>query len=229
MWFRFAITGSRKEISIGFKLCLTKMEIGLFVETGQHILLGSARVGNIYYLCCCSQRDLEEPDDVTKGRDVFNQKPYSDEFMVVSDIRKPVTTSLPQNIYAACEVQFAYTLCVMLMIKKNLKAIYVKQEPALNLPADKAVTRRNAMGVIGAELRNDPNPTIRPCGIAACLAAAARLTLFNYYGIHDGGITLSDDDVRFAEFIEANIGDMEVVADEDLPIIFQIEHMSLNA
>ena len=37
------------------------------------------------------------------------------------------------------------------------------------------------------------------------------------------------DDLRFAEFIETNIGDMEVVVDDDLPIIFQIEHMSLNA
>ena len=37
------------------------------------------------------------------------------------------------------------------------------------------------------------------------------------------------DDLRFAEFIEANIGEMEVVTDDDLPIIYQIEHMFLNA
>ncbi|KAK2977339.1 hypothetical protein RJ640_013318 [Escallonia rubra] len=43
------------------------------------------------------------------------------------------------------------------------------------LPADKPVTRRDAEGVIGAELRNDPNLSTRPGGVAASLAAAARL------------------------------------------------------
>ncbi|PWA93894.1 late embryogenesis abundant protein 47 [Artemisia annua] len=47
-------------------------------------------------------------------------------------------------------------------------------------PADKPLTRRNATGVIGAELRNNPNPTIRPCGVAACLAAVARFNRLPY-------------------------------------------------
>lgn len=37
------------------------------------------------------------------------------------------------------------------------------------------------------------------------------------------------DDLRFAESIEAKIGEMEVVADDDLPISFQIKRMFLNA
>lgn len=36
------------------------------------------------------------------------------------------------------------------------------------------VTRRDAEGVIGAELRNDPNLATRPGGVAASVAAAAR-------------------------------------------------------
>ncbi|GMJ01892.1 responsive to abscisic acid 28 [Hibiscus trionum] len=43
------------------------------------------------------------------------------------------------------------------------------------LPADKAVTRQDAEGVVGAELRNNPNVATHPGGVAASVAAAARL------------------------------------------------------
>ncbi|XP_024987862.1 late embryogenesis abundant protein 47 [Cynara cardunculus var. scolymus] len=52
-------------------------------------------------------------------------------------------------------------------------------EATSKLPADKPVTRRDAEGVIGAELRNDPNLTTRPGGVAASLAAAARINQIN--------------------------------------------------
>ncbi|KAA3472212.1 late embryogenesis abundant protein 47-like [Gossypium australe] len=43
------------------------------------------------------------------------------------------------------------------------------------LPADKPATRKDAEGVMGAEMRNDPNLTTHPAGVAASVAAAARL------------------------------------------------------
>ncbi|XP_028945956.1 late embryogenesis abundant protein 47-like isoform X2 [Malus domestica] len=43
------------------------------------------------------------------------------------------------------------------------------------LPADKPATRRDAEGVTGAEMRNDPYLTTHPTGVAASVAAAARL------------------------------------------------------
>ncbi|KHN21445.1 peptidyl-prolyl cis-trans isomerase CYP71 isoform X1 [Glycine soja] len=58
-------------------------------------------------LCCAfkkhriylfSRREPEEPEDATKGRDVFNEKPPADELLSVSDIGKSVTTSLPDNV-----------------------------------------------------------------------------------------------------------------------------------
>ncbi|CAI9102467.1 OLC1v1000746C1 [Oldenlandia corymbosa var. corymbosa] len=55
------------------------------------------------------------------------------------------------------------------------KLAEVLLEASSKLPADKPVTRRDAEGVIGAELRNDPNLCTRPGGVAASLAAAARL------------------------------------------------------
>lgn len=45
-----------------------------------------------------SQREPEEPEDATKGRDVFNEKPPADELLAVSDIGKSATTSLPDNV-----------------------------------------------------------------------------------------------------------------------------------
>ncbi|CAN6455360.1 unnamed protein product [Victoria cruziana] len=58
-------------------------------------------------LCCAfkkhriylfSRREPEEPEDATKGRDVFNEKPPAEELMAVSDIGKAVTTSLPDSV-----------------------------------------------------------------------------------------------------------------------------------
>ncbi|XP_071723105.1 peptidyl-prolyl cis-trans isomerase CYP71-like [Rutidosis leptorrhynchoides] len=58
-------------------------------------------------LCCAfkkhriylfSQREPEEPEDATKGRDVFNEKPPADELLAVSDIGKTAMTSLPDNV-----------------------------------------------------------------------------------------------------------------------------------
>ncbi|KAK2637625.1 hypothetical protein Ddye_025420 [Dipteronia dyeriana] len=43
------------------------------------------------------------------------------------------------------------------------------------LPTDKQATGRDAEGVTGAEMRNDPMLTIHPMGVAASVVAAARL------------------------------------------------------
>ncbi|KAI3448648.1 hypothetical protein Pfo_005313 [Paulownia fortunei] len=55
----------------------------------------------------------------------------------------------------------------------------ILSDASTKLPSDKPVTRRDAEGVIGAELRNDPNLCTRPGGVAASVAAAARLNQTN--------------------------------------------------
>ncbi|KAH0454720.1 hypothetical protein IEQ34_016644 [Dendrobium chrysotoxum] len=45
-----------------------------------------------------SRREPEEPEDATKGRDVFNEKPPPEELLAVSDIGKAVTSSLPDSV-----------------------------------------------------------------------------------------------------------------------------------
>ncbi|GFP85761.1 late embryogenesis abundant protein d-34, partial [Phtheirospermum japonicum] len=55
----------------------------------------------------------------------------------------------------------------------------ILSDASAKLPSDKPVTRRDAEGVIGAELRNDPNLCTRPGGVAASVAAAARLNQTN--------------------------------------------------
>lgn len=49
------------------------------------------------------------------------------------------------------------------------------QDATLKLPADKAATRRDAERVTSAEMRNDTFLTTHPTGVAASVAAAARL------------------------------------------------------
>lgn len=53
------------------------------------------------------------------------------------------------------------------------------QDATAKLPADKQVTRKDAEGVAAAEMRNDPMLTTHPAGVAASVAAAARLNQSN--------------------------------------------------
>jgi hypothetical protein len=53
------------------------------------------------------------------------------------------------------------------------------QDATTKLPADRAATRRDAEGVTGAEMRNDPYLTTHPGGVSASVAAAARLNQKN--------------------------------------------------
>ncbi|XP_073014372.1 peptidyl-prolyl cis-trans isomerase CYP71 isoform X2 [Typha latifolia] len=59
-------------------------------------LLGCAFKKHRIYLF--SRREPEEPEDATKGRDVFNEKPPPEELLAVSDLGKATTTSLPDSL-----------------------------------------------------------------------------------------------------------------------------------
>ena len=49
------------------------------------------------------------------------------------------------------------------------------QDATSKLPSERPVTRRDAEGVTGAEMRNDPYLTTHPTGVAESVAAAARI------------------------------------------------------
>ncbi|XP_057515754.1 late embryogenesis abundant protein 47 [Amaranthus tricolor] len=51
----------------------------------------------------------------------------------------------------------------------------VLSNAAAKLPKDRAVTRQDAEGVVGAEFRNNPNITTFPGGVATSMVAAARI------------------------------------------------------
>ncbi|KNA25394.1 hypothetical protein SOVF_006540, partial [Spinacia oleracea] len=55
----------------------------------------------------------------------------------------------------------------------------ILSEAAAKLPKDRAVTRQDAEGVMGAELRNNPNISTYPGGVAASVVAAARINQKN--------------------------------------------------
>lgn len=49
------------------------------------------------------------------------------------------------------------------------------QDATSKLPADKMATRKDAEGVMGAEMRNNPNLAVHPAGVSVSITAAARL------------------------------------------------------
>ncbi|XP_008811249.2 late embryogenesis abundant protein D-34-like [Phoenix dactylifera] len=57
----------------------------------------------------------------------------------------------------------------------KVKLTDVVTDATTKLPADKAVTREDADRVVGAEMRNSPDMATHPQGVAANVAAAARL------------------------------------------------------
>ncbi|CAL8166609.1 unnamed protein product [Prunus armeniaca] len=63
--------------------------------------------------------------------------------------------------------------------EEKTKLADILADATSKLPADKPATRRDAEGVTGAEMRNDPFLTTHPTGVAASVAAAARLNQTN--------------------------------------------------
>ncbi|CAK8572376.1 unnamed protein product [Lathyrus sativus] len=84
------------------------------------------------------------------------------------------TNILPGGVAAAA--QSAATLNARLTKDDDkTKLADVLADATTKLPGDRAATRRDAEGVTGAEMRNDPSLTTHPGGVAASVAAAARL------------------------------------------------------
>ncbi|KAK2973738.1 hypothetical protein RJ640_019738 [Escallonia rubra] len=76
----------------------------------------------------------------------------------------------------ASSAQAAATLNARTMLDENkTKLADVLADATTKLPDDKPVTREDAEGVIGAELRNNPDLATHPGGVASSMAAAARL------------------------------------------------------
>ncbi|GLT30428.1 hypothetical protein SLA2020_052270 [Shorea laevis] len=59
--------------------------------------------------------------------------------------------------------------------EEKIKLADILSNATAKLPLDKPVTKKDAEGVTGAEMRNDPNLTTHPAGVAASVATAARL------------------------------------------------------
>uniref|UniRef100_A0A7N2M9K0 SMP domain-containing protein n=1 Tax=Quercus lobata TaxID=97700 RepID=A0A7N2M9K0_QUELO len=59
--------------------------------------------------------------------------------------------------------------------EEKTKLTDILADATSKLPSDRPVTRRDAEGVTGAEMRNDPYLTTHPTGVAASVAAAARI------------------------------------------------------
>ncbi|CDP08585.1 unnamed protein product [Coffea canephora] len=101
---------------------------------------------------------------------------YSDAAAIqAAEVRATGRTNIVPGGVAAAAQSAATRNARVTRDEDKTKLADVLSEACTKLPADKPVTRRDAEGVIGAELRNDPNLTTRPGGVAASLAAAARL------------------------------------------------------
>ncbi|GAU21413.1 hypothetical protein TSUD_32440 [Trifolium subterraneum] len=61
----------------------------------------------------------------------------------------------------------------------KMKLADILADATTKLPKDRAATRRDAEGVTGAEMRNDPSLATHPGGVSASVAAAARLNQNN--------------------------------------------------
>ncbi|XP_058743710.1 late embryogenesis abundant protein D-34-like [Vicia villosa] len=88
------------------------------------------------------------------------------------------TNIVPGGVAAAA--QSAATLNARTTKDENkTKLADVLTDATSKLPADRPATRRDAEGVTGAEMRNDPSLTTHPGGVSASVAAAARLNQNN--------------------------------------------------
>ncbi|XP_047314078.1 late embryogenesis abundant protein 47-like [Impatiens glandulifera] len=101
---------------------------------------------------------------------------YSDAAAIqAAEVRATGRTNIAPGGIAAAAQSAATRNARVTTEEEKTKLSEILTNATSKLPTDKQVTRRDAEGVIGAELRNDPNLTTRPGGVAASMAAAARL------------------------------------------------------
>ncbi|KAG9451996.1 hypothetical protein H6P81_004900 [Aristolochia fimbriata] len=80
----------------------------------------------------------------------------------------------------AAQAQSAATANTRTMADENKTTLSeILSDATRKLPRDKTVTRQDAEGVISAELRNNPDLVTHPGGVAATMAAAAKLNESN--------------------------------------------------
>nr|BAD86645.1 ECP31 protein [Daucus carota] len=80
----------------------------------------------------------------------------------------------PGGVAAAAQSAADYNARTMNVASKT-KLGDVLADASIRLAEDKAVTREDAEGVVGAEVRNNPEMMTYPGGVASSMAAAARL------------------------------------------------------
>ncbi|PIN01150.1 hypothetical protein CDL12_01592 [Handroanthus impetiginosus] len=134
----------------------------------------------------CSQS--EQRGDITIGEALeataltAGHRPvdYSDAAAIqAAEVRATGRTNIVPGGVAAAAQSAATRNARVPRDEDKTKLCEILSDASAKLPADKPVTRRDAEGVIGAELRNDPNLCTRPGGVAASVAAAARLNQSN--------------------------------------------------
>ncbi|KAL3507881.1 hypothetical protein ACH5RR_033263 [Cinchona calisaya] len=85
------------------------------------------------------------------------------------------TVIIPGGVAANAQSAASYNDSGLMRDEDKIKIGDVLRGATMILPADKVATREDAEGVVSAELRNNPNLATYPGGIAASVAAAARL------------------------------------------------------
>jgi len=81
----------------GLWFCMLVYDFAWWIPLQKVIIYLVSYVTRLFF-CFTSRREPEEPEDATKGRDVFNEKPPPEELLSVSDLGKTATTSLPDNL-----------------------------------------------------------------------------------------------------------------------------------
>ncbi|XP_060218089.1 late embryogenesis abundant protein 47-like [Lycium barbarum] len=105
---------------------------------------------------------------------------YSDAAAIqAAEVRATGRTNIIPGGVAAAAQSAATRNARLTKEEEKTKLAEILADASSKLPSDKPVTRKDAEGVIGAELRNDPNLCTRPGGVAASIAAAARLNQSN--------------------------------------------------
>ncbi|KAJ8529425.1 hypothetical protein K7X08_036260 [Anisodus acutangulus] len=105
---------------------------------------------------------------------------YSDAAAIqAAEVRATGRTNIIPGGVAAAAQSAATRNARLTKDEEKTKLAEILTDASSKLPSDKLVTRKDAEGVIGAELRNDPNLCTRPGGVAASIAAAARLNQSN--------------------------------------------------
>lgn len=122
-------------------------------------------------LAASAQSAAAHNEQVVRDEDKIKLCDILTVWLILSVCTTALVISITDPLIFSCSLSMIF----LVQVSQFFLLLETAQDATAKLPADKVATGQDAEGVISAELRNNPILATQPGGVAASVAAAARL------------------------------------------------------